>query len=51
MFGSIDTSCEIAPIVESAYNAARDICEYHYMTAPELGMISNKANLRKLCTS
>ena len=39
MFGSIDTSCEIAPIVESAYNAARDICEYHYMTAPELGTV------------
>ena len=36
MFGSIDANCEIAPIVESAYNAARDICEYHYMSAPEL---------------
>jgi len=36
MFGSIDTKCEIAPIIESAYKAARDICEYHYMTAPEL---------------
>ena len=36
MFGSIDTNCEIAPIVDAAYHAARDICEYHYMTAPEL---------------
>ena len=36
MFGSIDTKCEIAPIIESAYEAARDLCEYHYMTAPEL---------------
>ncbi len=36
MIGSIDKNCEIAPIVESAYLAARDICEYHYMNAPEL---------------
>ena len=36
MFGSIDTKCEIVPIIESAYEAARDLCEYHYMTAPEL---------------
>jgi len=36
MIGSIDVKCEISPIISSAYGAARDICEYHYMTAPEL---------------
>jgi len=36
MIGSIDTNCEIAPIIDSAYQAARDLSEYHYMTAPEL---------------
>ena len=36
MVGSIDLKCEISPIISSAYGAARDICEYHYMTAPEL---------------
>lgn len=36
MVGNIDPHCEIAPIVEKAYESARDICEYHYMTAPEL---------------
>jgi hypothetical protein len=36
MIGSIDLKCEISPIISQAYMAARDICEYHYMTAPEL---------------
>ena len=36
MVGSIDLKCEIAPIIEDAYRAARDICEYHYMASPEL---------------
>ena len=36
MIGTIDLKCEIAPIIESAYQAARDLSEYHYMTAPEL---------------
>jgi len=36
MVGSIDLKCEIYPIIEDAYRAARDICEYHYMASPEL---------------
>ena len=36
MVGAIDMKCEIGPIIEQAYDAARQICEYHYMTAPEL---------------
>jgi pyruvate dehydrogenase kinase 2/3/4 len=38
MVGTIDMNCEIEPIVKQAYLAARDICEYHYMVAPELDL-------------
>ena len=64
MIGSIDLKCEISPIIESAYGAARDILpvlvclsmilntasEKLFRTNGSLGLLFSKAKTsRKLC--
>jgi len=39
--GNIDPHCDVIEVVTKAYNSASFLCEQHYLTAPELCLVSH----------